>query len=454
MAHRANFFILALLLTALPLAAQSEGPNPDALVADVESAGAALAKAQKAAAAELTQEGYETDEEFAARQAEATNLSGSLVELDYTNAVSALEAETFAVPAGKLKVTAAPFDKVAKAYTFTVTSSDPAVPFKGDVVYSIKDSQDLKGDFTKVEAAFKAKTLGANLTYQIVRRAPGYRVVGVAAEVGIDLASDAPETLWSVPFGNARWDFVAGKRAKPTAVGLVDLVRVEGGTFQMGSTDGEADEKPVHKVTLSAFSIGTTEVTQAQYQSLMGTNPSSFQGDDLPVETVSWFEAVAFCNKLSLAEGLTPFYTIKGTAVTTSAKATGYRLPTEAQWEFAARGGAKSQGSTYAGSSDLETVAWYGDNSDKTHSVATKAPNELGLFDLSGNVWEWCQDWYGAYLAKAQTDPAGAASGSNRVLRGGSWGNNASFATVSSRLYNYGGPGYQDGYIGFRVVRP
>lgn len=199
------------------------------------------------------------------------------------------------------------------------------------------------------------------------------------------------------------------------------MIRVDGGTFQMGGTaeqgnEADSDEKPVHSVTLSPYYIGETEVTQALWKAVMGKNPSNWKGDNLPVEKVSWEDCQQFIEKLNQKTGAH------------------FRLPTEAQWEYAARGGKKSQGYKYSGSNNLGDVAWYTDNSSsKTHDVKTKQPNELGLYDMSGNVWEWCQDWYGSYNSNAQTDPTGPSSGSDRVNRGGSWLNYARFCRSSSR---------------------
>ena len=153
------------------------------------------------------------------------------------------------------------------------------------------------------------------------------------------------------------------------------MIRVEGGTFQMGSVDGQDDEKPVHEVTLSSFSIGETEVTQELWEAVMGENPSFFKGSKRPVEEVSWNDCQMFIDKLNELTGKT------------------FRLPTEAEWEFAARGGNQSKGYTYSGSNTLGNVAWFGDASDNgTHDVAMNFPNELGIYDMSGNVYEWCQD--------------------------------------------------------------
>ncbi len=204
-----------------------------------------------------------------------------------------------------------------------------------------------------------------------------------------------------------------------------EMVRVEGGTFRMGTTseqedDAYSDEKPVHSVTLSSYYIGKTEVTQALWQAVMGSNPSDFEGDDLPVECVSWDDCQEFIQKLNSLTGRN------------------FRLPTEAEWEFACRGGNNSRGYKYSGSNNLGSVAWYDDNSGgQTHPVATKAPNELGIYDMSGNVWEWCSDWYADYTSYSQTDPTGPQSGSRRVIRGGCWINYARGCRSSNRNGNY-----------------
>lgn len=189
------------------------------------------------------------------------------------------------------------------------------------------------------------------------------------------------------------------------------MVYVSGGSFNMGATSEQGsdeynNEKPVHKVTLSSYYIGQTEVTQALWKAVMGSNPSNFKGDNLPVECVSWNDCQEFIEKLNAKTGRT------------------FRLPTEAQWEFAARGGNNSRGYKYSGSNYPDDVAWYDSNSNhKTHTVATKQANELGIYDMSGNVWEWCSDWYGDdyYKNSDANNPRGAYTGSYRVFRGGGW---------------------------------
>ena len=217
-----------------------------------------------------------------------------------------------------------------------------------------------------------------------------------------------------------------------------EMVRVEGGTFTMGATaeqgsDAYSDEKPTHQVTLSSYSIGKTEVTQALWQAVMGSNPSYFKGSNLPVEEVSWEDCQTFIRKLNALTGKT------------------FRLPTEAEWEYAARGGNKSRGYKYSGSNTLSNVAWYDDNSaDKTHPVATKASNELGIYDMTGNVWEWCSDWYGSYSSSSQYNPTGSNTGSFRVRRGGSWSYNAGRCRISFRIYNT--PTNSFNYLGLRLA--
>ena len=212
------------------------------------------------------------------------------------------------------------------------------------------------------------------------------------------------------------------------------MVYVEGGTFTMGATSeqgsdawSDKSEKPAHNVTLSSYHIGETEVTQELWQAVMGENPSNFKGNKYPVEQVSWKDCEEFIKRLNKITGKH------------------FRLPTEAEWEFAARGGNLSKGYQYSGSDNLDDVAWFHENSsDKgssspdygTHPVASKQPNELGLYDMSGNVSEWCSDWFEFYSSIAQTNPTGPSSGSSHVHRGGSCCGVARYCRVS---YRFGG---------------
>ncbi len=216
-----------------------------------------------------------------------------------------------------------------------------------------------------------------------------------------------------------------------------NMVWVNGGTFRMGATseqgnDAYSDEKPVHSVTLSSYYIGKTEVTQALWKAVMGSNPSCFTGNNLPVECVSWNDCQEFIRKLNALTGQN------------------FRLPTEAEWEFACRGGNNSRGYKYSGSNYIDNVAWYDGNSGKkTHPVATKLPNELGIYDMSGNVMEWCSDWYGDYSSGAQTNPKGPYDGSCRVSRGGGWISNARNCRSSRRSNNSPDQPFND--IGLRL---
>ena len=267
------------------------------------------------------------------------------------------------------------------------------------------------------------------------------------------------------------------------------FVLIPAGTFQMGSKDGEDSNKPVHEVTITKpFYMGKYEVTQAEYEkycSYTGSNSpnSSYgDGDNYPAYYVSWYDAIVYCNKRSMAEGLTPCYSINDLtnpeewgklpttawddplrdtwdAVECNWNANGYRLPTEAEWEYAARAGDNTVDSlTYSGTSDvneLEKYAWYYDNSDyTTHEVGKKEANVFGLYDMSGNIWEWCWNWFTSEYdenTEGGSDPTGASAGSNRVYRGGGWYDYSDYCAVSYRDCSI--PLLPLHYLGFRVVR-
>ena len=244
-----------------------------------------------------------------------------------------------------------------------------------------------------------------------------------------------------VTFESDTRTFVTKKTDLPLTVNGVsfDMVYVEGGSFDMGATyeqggDAWDNEKPVHRVTLSGYYIGMYEVTQELWEAVMGSNPSYFKGAQNPVESVSWNDCQEFVSRLDSLTGMT------------------FRLPTEAEWEYAARGGNKSLHYKYSGSDNIDDVAWYWDNSGYygTHAVGTKSPNELGIYDMSGNVWEWCSDGWGDYSAEAQTNPQGPSSDSLRVLRGGRWGSRARYCRVSNR--DYGNFDYSLSRSGLRLV--
>lgn len=262
----------------------------------------------------------------------------------------------------------------------------------------------------------------------------------------------------------------------------VQMVTVPGGTFTMGDTRGEgwSSELPTHSVTLNPFQIGKYEVTQAEWQAVMGwwdPDPGAWGqtygvGDNYPVYYVSWYAILKYCNARSLAEGLTPVYSISGStdpanwgsvpssnnanwnAVLCDWSANGYRLPTEAEWEYAARGATNDPDHLYSGNDVIGNVAWYQDNGENsTHPVGSKAANGIGTYDMSGNVYEWCWDWYAwnYYSSSPANNPAGPGDGSTRLLRGGSYYGNASLCRVSDR--NSFDPNGPFRYGGFRLCR-
>ena len=253
-----------------------------------------------------------------------------------------------------------------------------------------------------------------------------------------------------------------------------DLVFIKGGTFTMGSPTAEAwreKDEVQHRVTVSDFYMGKYEVSQQDYRELMGSNPINFRGDTLPVENVSWFDAVQYCNARSHKEGLVPAYTVNGENVNWNRNASGYRLPTEAEWEYACRAGTTTPFNTgsyistkqanyygtypymiethYFSQDELETPP--GEYRQRTVSIGSFSSNRWGLFDMHGNVWEWCWDWYGSYAIGAQTNPAGASSGTYRINRGGGWNDfgkhlRSAYRAASppdTRMFN----------LGFRLVR-
>jgi uncharacterized repeat protein (TIGR02543 family) len=262
---------------------------------------------------------------------------------------------------------------------------------------------------------------------------------------------------------------------------VIEMVKIPAGIFTMGSPSNEtgrfSDEGPQHQVTQSGFYMGKYEVTQEQYHVVMETNLSNFtaaiNGENgtpgkLPVECVSWYDTIVFCNKLSIAQGLSPAYRISGSTdpevwgypfyntkwdtVEIVAGSNGYRLPTEAQWEYACRAGTTTVYNT--GNTVNNNTGWYNGNSgSKTHQVGLKSANAWGLYDMHGNVYEWCWDWYDIYSGTQQTDPLGPSSGSHRVIRGGSWGH-SSFNMRSAFRLNADYPHVMNPDIGFRVVRP
>ena len=244
-----------------------------------------------------------------------------------------------------------------------------------------------------------------------------------------------------------------------------DLIQVKGGTFKMGSknsdTSAELDEQKEHSVILNTFEISKFEVTVWEWKQFIKANkmkmpikPSWGWQDNYPINGITWNEAIAYCNWLSTKEKLQPCYSKKGPNFVCNFKANGYRLPTEAEWEFAAKGGTNSKGFRYSGSDKLEDVAWYKANSNgQPHTVGTKLPNELGIYDMSGNVWEWCWDWYNKdfYKLEKGDNPKGPEMGERRTVRGGSWDSKSNYVRPANRISTI--PSKTHEFYGFRIAR-
>jgi formylglycine-generating enzyme required for sulfatase activity len=235
-----------------------------------------------------------------------------------------------------------------------------------------------------------------------------------------------------------------------------NMILVEGGSFTMGSPSSElnrgGNEGPQHDVSVSNFYLGIYEVTQKEWSTVMETNPSYNKGDNLPVENITWYEAVQYCNARSVKENLIPAYSINKNVVDWNSAANGYRLPTEAEWEYAAKGGNKDKVTfLYAGSNTADTVGWHSGNSKESQRGGRKAPNSLGFYDLSGNVGEMCWDMHGTYNTAPQIDPHGASSGGYHVGRGGCWYYDVQYLRTSFRAYI--DPSTRYLMVGFRLAR-
>ncbi|AWM14441.1 formylglycine-generating enzyme family protein [Flavobacterium sp. NRK F10] len=243
------------------------------------------------------------------------------------------------------------------------------------------------------------------------------------------------------------------------------LIKVEGGSFKMGSKGSDAladiDEQKEHDVQVNSFLMSKFEVTVWEWKQFVKANklnmppkPEWGWHDNLPINNVTWEEAVAYCNWLSKKEKLTPVYSKRGPNYVCNFKANGYRLPTEAEWEYAAKGGKTSKKTKYSGGDEADKIAWHKSNSKGApHTVGTKLPNELGIYDMSGNVWEWCWDWYNQdyYLIEAGNNPKGPEMGERRSVRGGSWDSKTSYLRPANRISTY--PNKTHEFYGFRVAR-
>jgi formylglycine-generating enzyme required for sulfatase activity len=326
------------------------------------------------------------------------------------------------------------------------TGTHSLVVTRGDLVVTTQAFQVQRGQKTPLEVAYTPKTTPP-VTHGGPEPAPSPARPEPRPPGPILATAGEPKPALLRP--NREWTNSIGMK----------LVLIPAGEFLMGSPDEDkdafAEEKPRHRVKITRpFYLGVHEVTQDQYRAVMGQNPSDFKGsDDLPVEQVSWLDAVTFCNALSEREQRTPFYRIDGTEVT-AVGGNGYRLPSEAEWEYACRAGSTTSHPFGDDARDLGEHAWYTENSgSKTHPVGRKRPNAWGLYDTLGNVWEWCSDGYDGdfYKQSPIDDPAGPSRATDRVIRGGSWATGPRLLRSAFR-YRYV-PGYRDFILGFRVAR-
>jgi formylglycine-generating enzyme required for sulfatase activity len=341
----------------------------------------------------------------------------------------------------------ASFDAILKEHSFQRSGSVKESDIKrlgemAGVQYIIVPEANADGsDFYIIVKMLDVETGEFGAAYDILCGSSASEIKAACSELGNKLFG-GPNKVFSQNKSNNRSQTNNADVITVTVAGVsFDMIKVEAGSFIMGCTseqggDCYGDESPYHRVTITQdYYIGKFEVTQELWEAVMGSNPSNWKAFDRPVENVSWNVVQEFCAELSRMTGKR------------------FRLPTEAEWEYAARGGKKSTNAKYSGSSSVSNVAWYTDNSgSQTHPVGKLRPNELGIYDMSGNVWEWCQDWYGNYSSASQTDPQGPSSGSYRVLRGGSWNFIAGDCRVSRRSEL--APGIRFDSIGFRLVLP
>jgi len=326
-------------------------------------------------------------------------------------------------------------------------------------VHEMTNVEEVRLDFHKllseIIVEFKAGNRDPQKEQDIIRFVLSFRALSQEWE------AQADEGRFIRDFWNHRLEQereVAGKKAKPETMHLIisggesieiEMVQIPAGAVLMG----DEDAGPIHRVEITKpFMIATASVMQTLYRALTGERPSEFKGDDLPVENVSWFDAVRFCNDLSKRLNLEPAYRIDGEQVAWIQENDGFRLPTEAEWEYACRAGTSTRFACGDLEADLETMGWYGQNSgNKTHPVKSKTPNAWGIFDMHGNIWEWVWDWAGEYSGGLAVDPKGPERGANRVVRGSSWYDDAHYCRAALRFNDP--PDSRDRYLGFRLAR-
>ncbi len=323
-----------------------------------------------------------------------------------------------------------------------------------------------------LHVTIQCSTKGATILYTIDGSKPDSSSLTYSAPIMVN--SDATIIAQAFKDGWIESDIASANYT--ISLNIAEMIFVPGGTFTMGDTRGvgRSNELPTHDVTLNSFYLGKYQVTQGDYQDIMDSNPDLGRrvGNIYPVDNVSWYDAIKYCNLRSMKEGFTPVYSISGStdpddwgevpdpytygwnSAICNWDANGYRLPTEAEWEYAACGATDDPDYLYSGSDNIDNVAWHYDNSDgSAQPVGSKVPNGLGIYDMSGNIWEWCWDWYleEYYSISPSHSPTGPAVGASRMYRGGSWENKD--AGCRNAVRNGHSPAFKSSSVGFRVCR-
>ncbi len=435
-------WILGLLVACvLALVAETTDSNPDGLIDAVDSARLALASSPASPDARTA----------------------------FTQACDALAKDSFWLPVTTMTVNLLFYDFKTPYWKAAVRSSNPMIPWEGVVNLSLADDEDPFPLQQAMDIANRRGNLQAALKYRLVWKDADQflcQVQSVKVSIRAKSQGNAAEIdLGSFPVGGS-WQFSASTRTQPVAASAnIKMVKITGGRFLMGSPTTELNrgtDEVLHRVRLSDFYMSATEVTQSLYEKVMGKNPSRFLGADLPVDQVGWYEALAFCNELSKKEGRDPAYTIKGHTISQNYLSNGYQLPTEAQWEYACRAGSTTAFNTgnnirtdqanYNGKFPYQGAA-RGQYRESTMPVGSFAPNAWGLYDMHGNVAEWCYDYYVEYWDSGKLDPIGLSNGMpGMVVRGGTWYDGGTLLRSAARSRQY--PDLTIDGIGIRVICP